>query len=57
MSERYGPCTLCDGKGYTADNPWTECPRCEGTGQDGSVITKLQKEADEDWERWERANE
>lgn len=53
MSERYGPCPRCHGKGVVFELPhdfqgvptWEsdyeekECGRCDGTGQDGSAET------------------
>jgi DnaJ-class molecular chaperone len=53
MSERYGPCFRCQGSAKVLkENEVRECPRCEGTGYEGSalayeqMIAKVDREED-----------
>ena len=59
MSEDYGKCPRCKGKGtvicMTDAEPRTsyavDCLSCDGTGRAKDAISYLQQQADSDWQR------
>lgn len=62
MSEKFGKCPTCEGKGVIYKNSSMpaishfevtvqECPACDGTGFDGSADTYVKQQAAEDWEK------
>lgn len=53
MSERYGKCEVCGGRGERRCLillRTTDCGRCGGTGISGDVRGYLQSLADREWE-------
>lgn len=52
MSERYGKCKSCKGKGEfkNSEGETNECLFCGGTGHSGDAMDYYQKQLDAEWE-------